>query len=624
LQDPHTPWRRRVLRNLLLVPVLPALALLCLSGAPAGAKPLGTLQPPRAWEGPILKGIEVQDGERKSMRESALVNKYKREAARRSNDTAVEVRRLYLLARAQGLAFASYSQKAAAARVASDRDQLEKDARKAHGEAMATYQRVVRLAPDCYYAYHDMGVIELQQEKANKRVAAGYLLQARRIHPRYPDPLRPLTLVYSEAGQWSEVVRLLTQLLGLEPEDLVARSNLAQAYAKLNRHQDAQREARDLRRRDPSNPGWRVLEAQLMFEAGQVDEAQKSFRALADEMPTQPAPLQGYLRCIEWKRKRGDPVDPRDLIFALEGLLRLEPDKARRAKLREQMESIKRQMAQQAKPQSGSGKPPTLEEVATLLEHPKAEVRQKVMKYIYGVGERPPPVLLKAVMGRLDHKVETDESVRAMAVDVAGRYMGFGWLSVLRLIPAQDPSRAVRLAAFDALVRMSEPRETGRSAGVLILERFLGDPDPHVAATARLGIAQLSKARLRLENDATEAAHAEAFRKWWGGPEGTAVKIEALNTYHRVKDAYVEEILLPWLDDEDFFIRRAAWEGFGNVAAYLETADGQAWYRRHRKGADAFIAWVKRRPTSPTGEMTPENEATLKDAMRRWRETRPR
>ncbi len=607
-----------------LAPACSAVVLLLLTAGGAAAKPLGTLQPPRAWELPILKAIGEQDGERGRMRPSALVNKYKREAARRSSDTAVEVRRLYLLARAHGLAFHWYAQQAGAARVATERAQHEKDARKAYGEAMATYQRVVKLEPSCYYAFHDMGVIELQQEKANKRVAAGYLLQARRIHPRYPDPLRPLTLVYSDAGQWSEVVRLLTQLLGLEPEDLVARSNLAQAYAKLKRHPDAQREARELRRRDPTNPGWRVLEAQLVFEAGQVDQAQQTFRKLADEMPTQPAPLQGYLRCIEWKRQRGDPVDPRDLLFALDGLLRLEPNEAQRVKLREQIESIKRQMAAQAKPQSGSGKPPTLEEVAKLLEHPKAEVRQKVMKYIFGVGEQPPPALLKGVMGRLDHKVEPDESIRAMAVDVAGRYMGFGWLSVLRLIAEQDPSRAVRLAAFDALVRMSEPRDTGRSSGILILARFLGDQDTHVAATARLGIGQLSKARLRVAKDATEAAHAAAFRTWWGGPEGTAVKIEALNAYHRLKDPRVEEILLPWLDDENFYIRRAAWDAFGNVGAFLETPDGQAWYRKQRPGAEAFIAWVKRRPTSPTGEMTPENEATLKDAMRRWRQTRPR
>ena len=599
-------------------------SLLLLLGADADAKPPETLQPPRAWERPIQKGIETQDGEKDRMRPGALVNKYKRENARRTNDTAVQVQRLYLLARAQGLAFKKYTEKAASARVASDRTQNQKDARKAYADAMATYQRVVQLERDCYFAWHDMGIIELQQEKANKRVAAGHLLKARRIHPRYPDPLRPLTLVYREAGQWSEVVSLLTELLRLEPEDLVARSNLAQAYAKLNRHQEAQREAMELRRRDPNNPGWRVLEAQLQFEAGQVDAAQRAFRKLADEMPTHPGPLQGYLRCLEWKRKRGEPVSGPELLFALDGLYRLEPDKARRAKLREQIQNIKRQMAEQAKPQSGSGKPPTLAQVAKLLEHPKAEYRQKVMEYIFGVGERPPPVLLKAVMGRLDHKVEPEESIRAMAVDVAGRHMGFGWLAILRLIPTKDPSRAVRLAAFDAIVRMAEPRETGRSAGILILARFLGDPDQKVAAVARLGIEQLSKARLRAPENATVTQHAEAFRTWWDGPEGTAVKIEALSAYHRVKDAYVEEILLPWLDDKDFFVRRAAWEAFGNVATLLDMPEGAAWYKRHRKGAGAFTDWVKRRPSPPTGEMTPENEAALADAMRRWRQTRPR
>ena len=619
--DPTKRWRRSALGLPLALACLVSTLLL---GTEADAKPLGTLQPPRAWEAPIQKGIETQDGEKGRMRPSALVNKYKREAARRSNDTAVEVRRLYLLARAHGLAFKKYAEQAAAARVASDRAQNQKDARKASAEAMATYQRVVKLDKDCYFAFHDMGIIELQQENPNKRVAAGYLLQARRIHPRYPDPLRPLTLVYSEAGQWSEVVSLLTSLLRLEPEDLVARSNLAQAYAKLKRHPDAQREVRELRRRDPGNPGWRVLEAQLMFEAGQVDAAQQAFRKLADEMPTQPSPLQGYLRCLEWKRERGDPVDPRDILFGLDGLYRLTPGKAQRAQILAQINSIKKQMAERAKPQSGSGKPPTLEEVAKLLEHPKAEVRRKVMEYIFGVGERPPPVLLKAVMGRLDHKVESDESVRAMAVDVAGRYMGFGWLSVLRLIPEQDPSRAVRLAAFDALVRMSEPRETGRFAGILILARSLGDRDAKVAGVARVGITQLSKARLRTAEDASEATRASAFRTWWAGPEGIAVKIEALTSYHRVKDAYVEEILLPWLDDKDFFVRRAAWEAFGNVGTYLETPEGSAWYERHRPGAQAFMAWLKRRPAPPTGNMTPENETALADAMRRWRETRPR
>lgn len=600
-----------------------------LEASPATGAPKGRLNPPEPWEPLLEEGIRTQDRERKGATAAQLVNRYKRRTSRTSAG-AEDVRNWYLYARSMGIYFGHVTQSAAATKDLARRAMLQREAAEAYRDAMQAYQETLSRAPNCYYAYHDMGVIALQREGADRSQAVRWLLEATRIHTRYPDPYRKLTVVYRQTEQWDAMTTALRRLLAIEPQELVARESLAVAYAKLGRFPEARREAQELQRLDPEEPQWKLLAAQLDLEEGLLDKAQKAFRALVRAYPAKTAPLQGYMQCLEAKRAQGKTVELEELRWGLSQLLRLDraqtPEaEARRAKLREQLKTIREAIRQQSMPaaEGTENGQPTAEQLVQLLEGGTDDQRWKVISFLHAVDGAPPGALLRAVLGRLGHTREPQARVRMKAVEIAGRAMGYAWIAVLRLIPEQDPSPEVRLAALNAIVDVAAANNSGKAAGILALERFLASDDRVLAAAARVGILRLGDGRLGEAGQGTDQAHREAFERWWTGTDGRIVRIEALGAVHKLRDPRAEALVLPSFRHADFFIRRAAYQAFGKILEDVRRPDGERWYRTKRRDLAAWVGWLRARPAMGAAGYTEAAEARLRGSLDQWAAARP-
>jgi len=603
---------------------------LLLQAGPATGAPKGPLNPPEPWEPLVEEGIRTQDRERKATSAAQLVNQYRRRSSR-AGQGPDGVRDWYLYARSMGLYFGHVTQQATRTKDLSRRAMLQREAAQAYRDAMEAYRETLSRAPNCYYAYHDMGVIALQREGEDRTQAVRWLLQATQIHTRYPDPYRKLTLVYRQTEQWDAMTTALRRLLAIEPQELVARESLAVAYAKLGRFPEARREAQELQRLDSDEPQWKLLAAQLDLEEGLLDKAQKAFRALVRAYPAKTAPLQGYMQCLEAKRAQGQTVELEELRWGLSQLLRLDradtpAAEARRAKLREQLKAIREAIRQKSMPaaEGTEGGQPTAEQLVQLLERGTDDQRWKVISFLHAVDGAPPGALLRGVLGRLGHTREPQARVRMKAVEIAGRAMGYAWIAVLRLIPEQDPSPEVRLAALNAIVDVAAANSSGKAAGILALERFLASDDRAMAAAARVGILRLGDGRLGDEGQGTDRAHREAFERWWTGTDGRIVRIEALGAVHKLRDPRAEALVLPSFRHPDFFIRRAAYQAFGKILQDVQSPDGERWYRTKRPDLANWVRWLRARPAMDADGYTEAAEARLRGTLDQWAASRPK
>ena len=111
------------------------------------------------WEAGIEDGIERQERERKQRPPEALLRQAKLLAGRRA-EGSVQIVRLYLLARAYGIAGDAAS-------------------------ARETYADLLKLEPRVYHAYHDLAMIALQDEPEDARAAERHLRDAIGINPRF-------------------------------------------------------------------------------------------------------------------------------------------------------------------------------------------------------------------------------------------------------------------------------------------------------------------------------------------------------------------------------------------------------------------------------------------------------
>ena len=576
------------------------------------------------WEQPVLDGIKTQDRELKRMSPAALVGQYQRMAARRAGNDEM-IKRQYLLGRAHGKNFESLRRAALEARNAGQKQAVLDNAEAARRLAVRAYLESIRLSQDrCYFAYHDVAVLELQRAQSNAAQAVAYLRRSHQINPRYPGPLRKLALVYREAKQYGDVIIVLRKLLRLEPRDIVAKTTLAAALAETNRIAESRQIVAELLRADPENVGYRTLGANLDLKEGKLDAAQATFRRLAESSPTNPLPLEGFLRCLEEKRKKKLPPDPDDYIWAMNRMYRLERRKDVREKLLAQIENLKKQKAEQAGVKN-DGKPPSAEDLAAWMKGSDEARRYKIVSFLNAVNQPPPKALLDAIMSRLSAKSEPSARIRAVAVEIAGRQLGWGWMPIARLVTAQDPDARVRAAGIDAIIRMADQGATARAAAILTAGLFLEDRDRSVAATARLGILALGSGRLRIEDDAPDHEHRAAFRTWWDGAQGEDLQIESLRRYPELKDPFVDDVLRAYAQKSSFFIRQAAYEACVAVRDLIATPQGRAWYQgKRRAGYPAFERWFASLPVAPGGRLTRENAAQVEPLITRWWSARPK
>ena len=64
------------------------------------------------------------------------------------------------------------------------------------GSARATYREVLGLAPRCYFALHDLALLDLRRQPPDVVSAERNLLQAVQVNPRYVTGHRKLAVLY--------------------------------------------------------------------------------------------------------------------------------------------------------------------------------------------------------------------------------------------------------------------------------------------------------------------------------------------------------------------------------------------------------------------------------------------
>ena len=589
------------------VPVHYAVLALCVLGllprAPSEAAPARRYLLGLPWETPIVEGIESQNrAQRRRKPLDAMVNTYTRRARR--NQT---VDNLYLLGRAYGLRFTEARTLASKSQSAAARERLEAKAARDLASAQSTYRDALKADGRCYFAYHDLGVLELKRKRRSKRAAYDQFVRALQINGRYVDAVRKLVLLYLEGDQYDLAAQQLRRLLRLEPDDTIARTQLVAALTKLSLYDDALRQLDALLAAKPRHAPYLDLKAQVLAKQHRYDEALALYRDIARANPSVPTAFVGMLRTLQEQKKADPGASPRfdDFLFALRGLHRLERDPTRRAKIEEDIAQLE---AVQHQPARAPNRPITAEDVlAVLAASPNEEDRARAIYFFLSREEPVTPRILKAIAKHLAEATEPATRVRILAVRALGHVGGTAVSGMVRL-SLNDRDASVRAAAVDTLARIAARDPTAASALSVVLGLVVDDRDVGVSAAAREAILRIHDERLHVPADAPARAHAAAFRAWWQGDVGTDRLATGLGRVPTLPDKFPEDVLLAYLDHDAMLVGRAAYEALSRVEA---------------PPGSTRATWLAARPRFADEAWKQESWEDVRNALRSWSRRRP-
>jgi tetratricopeptide (TPR) repeat protein len=561
-----------------------ALLLGAVLASPAALRPVAAEQGPlgEEWEELILDGMRQQDSRLKEASLDALVREQELLAARPVVG-AKRVARLYLLARAYGKRM----------------DPARKDA----ANARQVYAEVLSLAPICYFAHRDLGLLALAEKDVKGAEAS--LMRALAANASYVQALRDLARLCQEQGRHADAVVHLKRVIDLEPTDPYARPFLVQSLLALQRFDEARRDVQALLKLDPKSSAFRDLDAELELAAGNLDRAASIWKQLQHENPSAAKPLYGQWRVLDARTKRGEQPSKEELLTVVNRLVLLERDPARRKGLQDTA------IALSATPRDPN-LPPDDATLLKALDSNDEKVRGQVLMYLAFREQKPTAQLLRGALGRLGPVREPAPSVRAAVLMLLGSHGGVGTLPIARL-SLDDPDARVRAVAVQCLEQLAELSEPARRAATLILALHADAPDRALAGAARSAVLRLTQTVLDEASDGlgdSEAADVARLKAWWASPPGNDVKIRALGSYAEVRDLRADEILVPYLSDPDFFVVTAAYRAL--QAAGDTVPDGE------RK------AWLARLPTFLPAELEPANRDAVARALTAWLGSRPR
>lgn len=574
----------------------------------------------KPWEVAIAAGVREQEQLRRRGAFDAIVDRAERERMKTERDVATRVVRHYLLGRAYALRAASQQRHAEglepgdgqATCLRRAREDLE-DARRMYGEALA-------VAPDCYLAWHDLGIVHLKREPPRTGDAVHAFEQAILAHPRYPAALRRLAVVEADRRHWGAARRALEALLQLVPEDREAKGRLAISMLRAGELDDAARHIAAQRRAEADEPIWIDLTAQLYVKQGKRAEAMKLYRRLAEAHPTHATPLLGYIDVLQREQQAGRAPPLSAWSWAIGRLARIERDPKRKAELIEQLREIERLAGA-----TEAARPPTPEAlVRTLREGAEAE-RFRVLVLLDGGDAPPPGRLLREVVKRVASASEPSPHNRLVAVRLLARHGRVELMPILRMVARDDPDGSVRVAASDGLERMGERSSPARALALLSLAMLREHADTALAASARLGILRLSRARLpdaeatsEAESATGDARHRRRFERWWAGPQGRAAVSDALVAYARARDKWPEQVLRPWVEHADPHLGRLAALAWDDIRRQACGSRDESWYRT-RPGYARWRTWLDQMPPDPVWPSDTTEGSSVARAAAAWR-----
>ena len=595
--------RVRSIRRLLLATTTALVAMAGLMPAPAALAGPEQHYIGEPWERAIDRGVVDQ---RQDVRRGTAPKQLVQRALRATRrDPGVD--KLYLLGRAYGVYAQYHRAKARAARTEAERQRHLQQAANLHGEAMAAYGDVLRQAPRCYYAMHDMGVLVLQADPKARHAAFAHFRDAYRVNPRYLPTVRQLITMYLEQKQFGVAVPLIQGLLAAEPSDHEARARLVAAYTALEKYPQAERELATLLRARPDSPTLLALRADLDRRAGNNKRAIDTYMKLARINPNVPTGFVGIVQIVEAERQAGRAPDLKAYRFGIKGLLRIERDPKQRENLEAGLRRVEHELANPGGP-TGDG-PPTLAQLLHALKSPDPQRRWNGVVGLLTREEKATPDVVRALAERLSADVEPAPPVRAAVVRGLGVLTGSRLAPLLRLSLA-DANERVRIETIDTLVGIARRDLQVRGAVLAILGLYVDVREVEPAAAARAGILALTDTTLYdVTEESEDAAWRAAFLAWWRGPIGVDAQIRALEGYHALGDQRPAEVLVPYLASPDFFVWKAAYEALGASARHVRDPAMKRWY-----GA---------RPQFPAERLQKANWPGLKGEMDAWLATRP-
>ena len=526
------------------------------------------------WERQIDRGVS---GQRQDIRRGTAPKQLVQRALRATRrDPGID--KVYLLGRAYGVHAQYHRAKARNVRSEAAKQRHLQQASSLHGEAMAAYRDVIKQAPRCYYAMHDMGVLVLQADPKAKRAAFEHFRSAYRANPRYLPTVRQLITLYLDQKQFGVAVPLIQGLLKEAPGDQEARARLVAAYTALEQYDAAERELRPLLDSRPGSPTLLALQADLDRRRGNAQRAIDGYVKLARINPNVPTGFVGVIQIVEAERKAGRDVDLKAYRLAIKGLLRLERDPERRKHLEQGLLRVDHELANPGGETTDG--PPTLPQLMHALKSPDPQRRWNGVVGLLTREEKATPEIVRTLATRLSADVEPAAPVRAAVVRGLGVMTGSRLAPLLRM-SLGDVNERVRIETVDTLAGIARRVLRVRGAVIAILGLYVDVPEVELASAARSGILALTDTRLfDMTEESDDAAWRRAFLEWWRGPIGADAQIRALEGYHQLGDRRPETVLLPYLRTSDFFVWKAAYEALGSAAKHVREPAMKAWYAK--------------------------------------------
>ncbi len=150
-------------------------------------------------------------------------------------------------------------------------------------EAEREYRETVRISPDHYRAYNNLGNIALGRGRFGE--AESYYLEALRIEPRLPEVHTNLGNILLRRGELEKAIERYRRALDLRPDQVEAHNNLGLALSRLGKLEEAVASYREALSYRPSNVPSLAGLAEILWLTGHFDEARRHLEAAARLAP---------------------------------------------------------------------------------------------------------------------------------------------------------------------------------------------------------------------------------------------------------------------------------------------------------------------------------------------------
>lgn len=149
---------------------------------------------------------------------------------------------------------------------------------KDYNSAIEAFKKALKIKPENAEVYAQLGEVRMLQKKYS--ASEKYFRQALQKNKSHQRALVNLGLVLYKRGKINESISVLEKYVGRFGNDSSARFSLGQSYQRAKKYSQAEKQYREVARRDPKNAkNWLALAIVLNEKSSGSPEAGKCFRA---------------------------------------------------------------------------------------------------------------------------------------------------------------------------------------------------------------------------------------------------------------------------------------------------------------------------------------------------------